>query len=171
MEKIKFNKNIVLVGFMGTGKTEVGRILARDFSFEFIDTDDVIEKRLGIKVSEIFKKYGESYFRDIEREVVKDLSELKGLVIATGGGVVMNPENINDLKKNGVVICLTATTEEILSRVKENDDRPLLTVSDKFTKIKELLESREAFYAKADVTIDTTNREVLEVVKEVKGGL
>lgn len=171
MEKIKFNKNIVLVGFMGTGKTQVGKALAKDFSLEFIDTDDVIEERLGIKIHEIFKRYGEEYFRDKERAVVKELSELKGSIIATGGGIVINPQNMLDLKRNGVVICLAATPEAILSRLSGEDDRPLLSAPDKLNRIKKLLESRRGFYGQADVTIDTTNMGILEVVKEVKGVL
>ncbi|MFH1624995.1 MAG: shikimate kinase [Pseudomonadota bacterium] len=169
MPVMKFNKNIVLVGFMGTGKTEVGKTLARDFSREFIDTDDVIEKKLGCTVPEIFEKYGEGYFRDKEREVVKELSMLHGLVIATGGGVVINPENIHDLKSNGVVICLTATPEAIFSRIRGDNYRPLISTPGKLEKIKELLESRKAFYARADAVIDTTDRGVLEVVSEIKG--
>ncbi len=160
-------KSIVLTGFMGTGKSCVGIVLAKKLSFKFIDTDAMIEKKAGVKISEIFEKQGESSFRDLESEVIRDVSNAEDCVVVTGGGAIIRDENIQNLKKCGIVVCLTATADEIYNRVKDETHRPLLQVPDPVAKIKELLEARKDFYAKADEFIDTSGLTVDEVADKI----
>ena len=160
-------KNIVLAGFMGTGKTFTGRALANRLGTKFIDTDTLIEKEAGITIPEIFKKFGEPHFRKLEREIVKRVSEENGAVIAVGGGAIVDPDNLADLKKKGIIICLTASPDLILSRVERNSDRPLLQVEDRIGKITELLEKRAPYYEQADFTIDTDGKTPEQVADEI----
>src|SRR3989338_5844831 len=159
-------KNIILTGFMGTGKTSVGKRLAKELNLKFIDTDDLIEKEAGICINEIFAKYGEAYFRRLESKVIDEVSSDKNLIIATGGGAVINPTNLLALKKNGILICLTASIDVILSRIGSGDERPLISEGDKKETISNLLKVREPFYKKADFIVDTTAKSIKEV-KEV----
>ena len=160
-------KNIVLTGFMGTGKTSAGRVLARKLGTRFIDTDTLIEKEAGIQIWEIFEKFGEAHFRGLERQIVKKVTEEEGIVIAVGGGAIVNPANLADLKRHGIVVSLTASPEVILSRVEKNLDRPLLKVEDKLGKIKELIASRAPCYEKADITVDTDGKNPEQVADEI----
>lgn len=153
---------------MGTGKSSVGRRLARELNVRFVDTDDLIEKDAGISISEIFAKLGEAYFRQLESKVIDEISSGEGVIIATGGGAIVNPKNLEALKKNGIVICLTASVDAILSRVGSGDERPLLVKGDKKKVISDLLKQREPFYKKADFIIDTTAKSVGDVVEEIK---
>jgi 3-dehydroquinate synthase len=140
--------NLVLTGFMGTGKSTVGRRLASRLGLEFIDTDDVIEERHG-PIAEIFASQGETAFREVERALAKELGGRSGLVIATGGGMLLDPESFKALSRNGRVFCLIATPEEIYQRVsndRSRTDRPLLRVSDPKQRIVELLADREPHY-------------------------
>jgi len=160
-------KNIVLVGFMGTGKTEVGRILSKKLGYALIDADTEIEKKQNTTITEIFRQQGEPAFRDIEAEVIKQLSGLKKNVISTGGGAVLRQENIDNLRANGVLVCLSATPETILQRTSANNDRPLLQTENPLQKIKELLAYRKPYYEKADIMIDTENKNPLEIAEEI----
>lgn len=160
-------KNIVLVGFMGTGKTEVGKILSKKLGYALIDADTEIEKRQNTTITEIFRQQGEPAFRDIEAEVIKQLSGLKKNVISTGGGAVLRQENIDNLRANGVLVCLSATPETILQRTSVNNDRPLLQTENPLQKIKELLAYRRPYYEKADIMIDTENKNPLEIAEEI----
>lgn len=160
--------NIVLVGFMGTGKTAAGRLLAKELQMKYISTDEIIEDRERRSINEIFKKSGEQYFRKAEKEVVEKVAQLNRFIIDAGGGVVLDKENIHSLKKNAKVVCLAATPEVILERTKRYHHRPLLNMEDPKAKIEELLNSRAAFYAQADFTVDTTNLTVEQVVEEIK---
>lgn len=160
-------KNIILVGFMGTGKTAVGKELAKRLKMKFVDMDDIIEEREGMKISEIFVKKGEPYFRKVEKEVAKEISEQPNLVVAAGGGAVIDEENVKNLKSNGVMICLTASPDKIMERTKGYSHRPLLDVSDPSKSISELLAKRAAYYARANYQVDTTNLTVDEVVKKI----
>src|SRR5512137_631528 len=99
-------KNLILVGFMGSGKTAAGKLAARQLGLAFADMDDIIEQRAGSKISEIFAQKGEPYFRQIERELARELAARQGHVIATGGGIVLNPNNLRDLGQSGLVVCL-----------------------------------------------------------------
>lgn len=160
-------KNIVLTGFMGTGKTEIGRILSKKLGAKLIDIDTEIEKRQKMTITEIFKQHGEQRFRDIESEVIKEIADAENAVISTGGGAVLRQENIDNLRKKGIIICLMASPETILKRTRHNKDRPLLQVENPLQKIKELIEFRKPFYEKADLMVDTEGKNPLEVVEEI----
>ncbi|MBN1573932.1 MAG: shikimate kinase [Deltaproteobacteria bacterium] len=148
-------KNVVLVGFMGTGKSRVGSILARKMRRRFIDLDDEIVRQSGISIKEIFDRYGEDRFRELESEAVRRVSSMEDLVISTGGGVLIREENVEMLKQNGVLVCLEASAGEILRRVGGRTHRPLLNVEDKIGAIEEKIEERRRFYAFADLSVDT----------------
>jgi len=160
-------KNIVLVGFMGGGKTSVGKSIRDTLKMRLVNTDDLIEKKEGMSIAGIFAKKGESYFRKLEREIVKEISKSENSIIDTGGGVVINEDNVKDLKKNGLIFCLNATPEEILRRTKRYVHRPLLNVDDPLTEIKELLNKRKEYYKRADYQIDTNGKSIEEVAKEI----
>ncbi len=161
------DKNIVLTGFMGAGKSTVGRRLVHLLKKKMVDTDDMIEREAGMKISEIFAKHGEDYFRELEEKIVAKASQMKNHVIVTGGGVVLREKNIQNLRKNGVIIYLHASPEVIYNRVKNQSHRPLLQVKDPLEEIRELLEFRAPFYAKNDHAIDTSDLTIEEVVAEV----
>jgi len=160
-------KNVILAGFMGTGKTAVGKALAKRLKMRFIDMDDVIEKREGMKISEIFEKKGEPHFRRAEKMVAKDIAVQSGLVVAAGGGAIIDEDNLKNFKSSGTVFCLTATPDKIFERTKGHIHRPLLNVSDPKEKIAELLADRAQYYARADYRIDTTDLSIEEVVDKI----
>ncbi len=160
-------KNIVLIGFMGTGKTVVGRRLARRLKREFIDTDAEIEKLMGKTVAQIFARDGVVRFRSEEELLVKKLAKREDLVIATGGGMVLNTENLLLLKENGILVALTASPEIIYNRVRGNNNRPLLMHGDMMEKIRELLHERENAYKAAEITVDTGNSSIVEIVEQI----
>lgn len=160
-------KNIVLIGFMGTGKTSVGKAIAKKLGFEFVDVDEVIEKTTGMDIAEIFSRFGESRFRDIEAETIKLITQKKGQVIATGGGVVLRDENMERLKENGVIFCLQASENVIFERVKGTKNRPLLQVENPEKRIKELLQQRMPLYEKADFLVDTSGLTPEEVAEKI----
>ncbi|MEW6002010.1 MAG: shikimate kinase [Nitrospirota bacterium] len=164
-------RNIVLTGFMGTGKTAVGRELSRHLKMRLIDVDVEIEKSQGMTINEIFRRFGESRFREIETEVIKKVSKNKNIIISTGGGAVLKEENMDILRKNGVIICLMATPETILKRTGHNSDRPLLQVENPLQRIRELLNFRKPFYEKADIIIDTEDRSPRQIAKEIINGI
>ncbi len=160
-------KNIVLTGFMGTGKTAVGRQLSRLLNMELIDVDTEIERSQGITINEIFKNFGEPRFREIETEMIKKLSGKKNIIISTGGGAVLKQENMDTLRENGIIFCLMAKPETILKRTSHDSNRPLLQVEDPFKRIKELLDYRKPFYEKADIIINTENKTPLQIAEEL----
>lgn len=148
--------NIVLLGFMGTGKTSVGKILAAKLGWVFLDTDAMIEKEVGAPVRDIFKASGEPAFREMEAKTVGLVAMMDKAVISTGGGVPLLESNVRELERNGVTICLTATPETILERVKDEADvRPLLKDGDPSMKIRKLLSDRRAAYARAKHQVAT----------------
>ena len=158
---------IVLTGFMGTGKTVVGARLAERLGLPFIDLDRLIEEGAGMKVAEVFASEGEAGFRRRERELIATLAHRLDCVIATGGGAVLDPENVQHLKMGGVVVCLRAEPGVILQRIGTNDRRPLLEGQERLARIRELLEMRAASYARADLSIDTSTSNVEEVVDQI----
>jgi shikimate kinase len=147
-------RNIILVGFMGTGKTVTGRVLVERTGMELVDMDSLIESRQGKTIPEIFATEGEPAFRVMERDLVKELSIRSGLIISTGGGIVLNPDNITDFEKNGLVVCLTASPETIFQRVEKDTNRPLLS-GDKKGQISSLLEKRKPLYAAIQHGVNT----------------
>lgn len=165
-------QNIVLIGFMGTGKSVIGRRLARILRRRFVDTDREIERLTGKTVARIFSEDGEIRFRSEENLLCRKLAEPQGLVIATGGGTVLDPENVANLKAGGVLIGLTATPDVILERVGRKGDRPLLRGSNKRAKIEELMRARAGVYDVADLTVDTglssPSRTVQSIVRYLK---
>lgn len=160
-------QHIALVGFMGTGKTVVGKKLAEKLGREFLELDSLIEEREGISIREIFEKKGEPYFRKIEKDVVREAVQKKGVIISAGGGAIIDEENFKNLKKNGVVICLEASPDVILERTKGLTTRPLLDVPDPKERIEELLKKRDPYYKKADFCINTDNLTVTQVVEKI----
>ena len=150
-------RNIVLVGFMGSGKTTVGKLIAEATGMTLLDMDSIIEERAGKTINEIFADEGEAHFRSLERSLVQELSATEGNIISTGGGIVLNDRNISDFEKTGLVVCLLANAETVLDRVKHDSSRPLLA-GDKAAKIIELLESRESLYESITHKIDTSGR-------------
>ncbi|OQA07399.1 MAG: Shikimate kinase 1 [Firmicutes bacterium ADurb.Bin373] len=160
-------KNIVIIGFMATGKSTVGRYLAQRLKRPFIDTDKEIEAVTGKTVAQIFARDGEKRFRSEENLLVKKLVLKKGLIIATGGGMVLNPENFRLLKENGILIALTAAPDIIYQRVKGKRDRPLLAKGDLRENIKTVLQEREGIYQEADLTVDTGICSANEAVEQI----
>ena len=160
-------KNIVLVGFMGTGKSAVGKRLAEKLKKKYLDTDEMVQQVAGISIEKIFSKFGEVRFRSEERLAVNRASSYQNVIIATGGGAILDDENMRDLKKNGIVICLKARPEVIQERIGRRDNRPLLKKDKSLEHIRELLKEREKFYAKADHGIDTSEMEIEEIVEAV----
>jgi len=164
--------NIVLTGFMGTGKSQIGKRLAKELRMSYLDTDELIEKREKDSISAIFKKRGEEYFRRLETKIVEEVALLDNYVISTGGGVVLREANIRVLKKNALIICLLASLEVILKRTKEDEKRPLLGVNNQKKRIEELLAFRKPYYEKADFSVDTSvlgNEEVVEEIVKFLG--
>lgn len=159
--------NIVLVGFMGTGKTTTGKALAKKLNMKFLDIDEEIEREAKMKISEIFEEFGEPHFRELEKNKVKKLASKDGLVISAGGGVILFEENVRELKKNGVLICLRSTPEKIYERIKKESHRPLLDVPNPKERIRELLERREPFYAQAAYSLDTTQLTVAQSAEKI----
>ncbi len=161
--------NIALIGFMGTGKTAVGEVLARKLNRKFIELDLLIAQRAGKSIPEIFEQDGEIAFRELEIEAVKRIAAEKCLVIACGGGVILNQINIDRLRIESRVVCLTASPGVILKRVSnEVEVRPLLKASDKARKIRELLAFRKPFYERAaDIKIDTSRLDIDSVAEQI----
>ncbi|MDP8266132.1 MAG: shikimate kinase [Candidatus Aceula meridiana] len=158
--------NIALVGFMGAGKTVVAKEVAGRLGHKLVSTDALIVAKEGKPITDIFEKEGEKYFRDLEKQIVGEISEKENLVIDCGGGIVLQDENVANLKKSGVIIYLKTSTDKIHDRTKNHKHRPLLNVEDPKGKINELLSFREPFYAKADITIDTSEKTIAQVVDE-----
>ena len=156
---------------MGTGKSSVGLHIAREIKGDFIDLDKLIEEKENRAIAEIFKEKGEPYFRGLEKKFLKDVANKKDQIIACGGGIVIDPENIKLMKDNGTVICLTATADVILERTRKFNHRPLLNVPDPQEAIQALLADRQKFYAQADVTIDTSEISIKEVAARVLNSL
>lgn len=161
-------RNIILTGFMGTGKTSVGLLLAKETGYRFIDIDSLIETDQNMSINDIFEKKGEPYFREVESRIIRQVLERDGQVISTGGGAVIKEENREAFKRAGMVICLTARPDVIYERVKKETHRPLLRVADPRAKIQELLTKREMFYRQADIVIDTSDRTIDEVLADIR---
>jgi len=159
--------NIYLVGFMGTGKTTVGRLLAKEKGWNFIDLDELIELKEQRRIVDIFAKEGQPYFRKLEKKFLKQVSAQKKFVVACGGGVVLDPDNIKLMKKTGILICLCANCEEILKRVSSSNHRPILNVAKPKERIELLLKMRAPYYLQADKTIDTSGLSVKQVVAKI----
>lgn len=159
--------NIFLTGFMGTGKSAVGRILAKMSDCDFFDSDEEIEKKSGMTIKDIFSQQGESHFRGLEREIIEHLASLSNCVISTGGGVVLSPQNMEVLRSNGTIISLKAKPEVILERISKTNRRPLLDVDNPCSKIHEILKAREGLY-NGDLLLDTSYMKPEEAAIRIK---
>jgi shikimate kinase len=160
-------RNIALIGFMAVGKSAVGRNLAKRLQRRFVDLDRLIERAEGKKVAEIFADQGEAYFRQLERRTLTDVLKKSGQVIATGGGIVMDDENLALLKEETTLIALKASTATLLSRVGNGSKRPLLKGVDRRQRVEELLRQRENKYAEAHFIIDTDHLTLAQVVDRI----
>jgi shikimate kinase len=159
--------NLALVGFMGTGKSTIGNLLASMLNLRLVDTDVLIEQLAGKRIAEIFATEGEAHFRALEKQVVEKLQNERGCVISTGGGLVVNPANMESLKQHALVVCLWASPETVFARVGHQTHRPLLRGENPLGKIRELLAQREPFYKKADVLLNCEHRAPREVAQHV----
>jgi shikimate kinase len=159
--------NLALIGFMGTGKTSAGRLVAEQLHFDFLDTDEIIQTCTGRTIADIFAMNGEAVFRELERDVVAELAGRSRTVIATGGGLPANADNLAALKRHALVVCLWASPEKIWERVRNQSHRPLLHAPDPQRKIHELLELRAPFYRQADVLVNTDQRSAREVAQQI----
>lgn len=160
-------RNLALIGFMGTGKSSVGRQVAEALQFAFVDTDALIEERTGRTISDIFERDGEPAFREWEHRVVEELAEGENTVIATGGGLPVNPANLESLKTHALVVWLWTSAETIYQRVRAHSHRPLLNGPDPLQKIQQLLVLREPYYRQADVLVNTEQRPLRAVALHV----
>lgn len=160
-------ENIIITGFMGTGKSVVAKELARKLEMEFIDMDQIIEERQGMSIADIFSRYGEKYFREQENKLVKELSQKENMVIATGGGTFLSSDNARILNQKGKIICLYADSQVIYKRLKRKNNRPLLNGENILDKINRLLEERKKIYDSFYWKVDTTNRTTPEVVDKI----
>jgi shikimate kinase len=163
--------NIILTGFMGVGKTSVGTQLAKDLGYTFVDIDKLIEAEQNLTITALFSKFGEPYFREVETSIIQQVMKGTGQVVATGGGAVIRDMNREAFKKGGHVVCLTGRPEVIYEHIKHETHRPLLHTADPKAKIKELLDSRAPYYAQADVCIDTSDKSIEDIIKEIKEGI
>ena len=159
--------NLYVVGFMGTGKSSISRRVARKLGMKFLDTDDEIEKSEGVPISQIFADKGESYFRSLEWNYIERGHPSDGCVISCGGGLVTQDGISGLMKARGVLLCLHASVETILSRTSGNFKRPLLQVDDPELRIRELLAERQPYYSLAQVSVLTDQRSIPEVVEHV----
>ena len=159
--------NIYLVGFMGTGKTTVGRALAQRIGFQLLDSDAEIERQQGQLITEIFEQRGEPAFRVLEREFIENGHATTRCIVACGGGLVVQPGMLELLKKKGVVICLHASLETILKRTQGNKHRPLLNVEDPMARIRTLYAARESVYRNSGTLVLTDGRPLVDIVQHV----
>jgi len=163
----RMDTNLYLVGFMGTGKSTVGRQVARLMDFEFLDSDHEIERLQGKPVSQIFAEQGEAAFRGMEREFIERGHPAKRCVISCGGGLVVPPGMLELLRKRGVIICLHAPIETILQRTMHANHRPLLAVENPEQRLRELYAQREALYRRTGTLVLTDKRPLREIVAHV----
>jgi shikimate kinase len=160
-------RNIALIGFMAVGKSAVGRHLARRLQRRFVDLDRLIEKAEGKKVREIFAAKGEAYFRQLEKRTLHEVLQRDGQVIATGGGVIMDDENLDLLRRQTTLIGLAAPIETLLARAGTGPKRPLLKSADRRQQVEELVRQRESRYGQAHFTVDTNHLTLAQVVDQI----
>ena len=160
-------KNIIITGFMGTGKTVVAIELASKLGMKFIDMDQLIEERQEMSIADIFVRYGEKYFREQENKLVQELAQKENMVIATGGGTFLNLDNSRILNQEGQIICLYANPQTLYNRLKKKNNRPLIKGNNILNKINHLLGKRERIYDSFPWKIDTSNLSVQEVVDKI----
>jgi len=162
-------KNIVLIGFMGSGKTAVGKQLGERLGLPFKDTDSLIEERLGQKINAIFADKGEAFFRDMESQIIDELTAKDNQVLSCGGGAILRNENVNYLRQNGTLIYLKAPFAVLYNRIKSSSNRPLLTSNEPEKTARMLWEARQKVYeSAADLSLDTSKKSIEQIVKEIE---
>lgn len=160
--------NIYLIGFMGVGKSTIGKLLAEKTKTELVEMDETIEEEQKMTINEIFAGYGEQYFRDLESELIEKIARQENKIVSCGGGAVLRPENVANMKKSGTIVFLSASPESIFQRVRYGTNRPLLNGNMNVEYIAGLMEKRQAVYEKAaDVTVSTDGKEKQEIVGEI----
>ncbi len=163
-----FSYNIVLIGFMGAGKSTVSDYLSTMFAMKIMEMDQVISEREEMSIPDIFATYGEEYFRDLETKLLVEMQSKKNTSISCGGGAAMREENVVEMKKNGRVVLLTASPQTVYERVKDSEERPILNGNNNMEYIAELMEKRrEKYEAAADIVIQTDNKTVLQICEEL----
>ena len=166
------NCNIFLIGFMGAGKSTIARTLQRELGFPLVEMDERIVQEQGMSINDIFAQYGEAHFREIESQLVVDLGKQEPSIVSCGGGVVVRPENTQNMKKSGRIVLLKASPETIFERVKNSTDRPILNGHMNVEYIAELMEKRRALYEEAaDITIQTDGKTREQICEEIIGKL
>ena len=166
------NCNIFLIGFMGAGKSTIARTLQRELGFPLVEMDARIVQEQGMSINDIFAQYGEAHFREIESQLVVDLGKQEPSIVSCGGGVVVRPENTQNMKKSGRIVLLKASPETIFERVKNSTDRPILNGHMNVEYIAELMEKRRALYEEAaDITIQTDGKTREQICEEIIGKL
>lgn len=162
------NYGIALIGFMGTGKSSVAKILSKKLDLELIEIDDLIERKMKMTIAGIFEKYGEAKFREVEKNIIKKIKDKKNAVISCGGGVCLNNENVVNIKTNNKVILLDASAKVILDRIKMDNHRPILKANMDIESIEKIKITRKPSYHKAaDIIIDTDNKTIYEIADEI----
>lgn len=159
--------NIIIIGFMGCGKTTIGRKLAVRLGYRFIDTDYQIEREQNARVKEIFTKHGEVYFRHLETDLLKRLRKASNTVIATGGGILTTPGNMEIIRQIGISVYLKACVEDIFERISRNTKRPMLQTENPRKTVLDLLSKREGLYEQADCVINTESRKMGQIVSQI----
>ena len=166
------NCNIFLIGFMGAGKSTIARTLQRELGFPLVEMDERIVQEQGMSINDIYAQYGEAHFREIESQLVVDLGKQEPSIVSCGGGVVVRPENTQNMKKSGRIVLLKASPETIFERVKNSTDRPILNGHMNVEYIAELMEKRRALYEEAaDITIQTDGKTREQICEEIIGKL
>lgn len=166
-------KNVVLIGFMGTGKSSCGKTTAQQLGYRFVDLDKEIEDKHGMTIPDMFQQYGEQYFRQREKEMVRYWAAQRNVVISTGGGTVKDAENVAVLKSTGKIVCLTADVDTLLERTGRQGKRPVLDAraaqlgGDRIRAIQSLLAERQSMYDQADYTVDTGELSPLQVAIKI----
>lgn len=163
-----FDLNVFLIGFMGVGKSTISAALKEVFAMDVIEMDEIIAKRNGMSISEIFELHGEQYFRNEETELLRECQNKKNQIISCGGGVAMRQVNVDEMRKSGTIVLLTASPETILERVQSSHDRPLLENNKTIEHITSLMQAREqAYQDAADIIVNTDGKSVFEICEEI----
>lgn len=159
--------NIYLIGFMGTGKSTVGRLIAEKLGMEYLDTDAMVEEKAGMSISRIFEELEEETFREMETEILKEITGRKNLIVSTGGGIVVTRGNMELMRQEGRLVTLMASPELIFERIKDDRGRPLLEVANPLDEIKQLIYDRAPFYINTDFIVETSELTPEEAAEEI----